>query len=66
MSNNIGSIFDKITILWCHFLKKWKAKRFFELEMRWFCDTIFYAVTQLSGLAVNIAVNIKVGIHITK
>ena len=41
-----------------------RQKIFFELEMRWFCDTIYYAVTPLSGLVVNI-VAMEVGIHIT-
>ena len=34
--------------------KKWKVKRFLELEKVRRCDIIHYSVTPLSGLAVNI------------
>ena len=45
MSTNIGIIFDNLIILWCE-MESQKILRF--------CDIIHYAVTPLSGLAVNI------------
>ena len=37
------------------FFKKIESqKKIFELEMRWSCDIIHYAVTPLSRVAVNI------------
>ena len=54
MSSNVGIIFDNITSLLCHFLKNWKVKRVFELEMRSFCDIIHYAVMSLLALAVKV------------
>ena len=72
MASNTGiisaniSIFDDLVIFAMSFWKKWKVKRIFQLEIKWFCD-IHYAVTPLSGLAVNnlAMLYIKVGIHIT-
>ena len=56
MSSNIGIIFENVIILLCH-LKKGNSKDFLNWKGVDFCDIIHYAVTPLSGVAANTAVN---------